>query len=132
MSLKQQIFGILDAVAMVAGPPLRALITLAKWAINRYIPDTATAVALPVAGTVGAAPDAVKDIIRQIFDQAANLIQSNFDRTIVQKVADAVLNFFVDKAWDSLIGRIVPTVGAGEGENADAEKAAEAHRESLA
>jgi hypothetical protein len=98
-SLKQQLIQILEAVIAVAGRPVRAALSLAVWAIEKFVPD----------GEVGhdtslmqAAPDGVKTTLRNLFDRAVDLIPNAFYRRIVVTAGNLVLDYFVDTAWDAL------------------------------
>lgn len=102
--MKSQLLLILNAVAAVAGAPIRYLLGLAIWAVGKYVPDAAPGFAVPT--TVGAAPDNVKAVLRDLFDKAANLIPNAFYRRIVASVATLVLDRFIDTAWDALVGVI--------------------------
>lgn len=97
-SLKSQVVAILTAVSAIAGTPVKALLSIAIWAIGYYLPDDAEGD--PV--LVSAAPDGVKNAVRGLFDRAVGMISNAFYRRMVQSAADLVLNHFVDTAWDAL------------------------------
>lgn len=127
VSLKAQLLVILNAVAAIAGTPVRAVLTLAIWAINKYLPDTAEGTPM----TFGAAPDSVKSTVRELFDRAADMIPNAFARRMVQSAATLVLDYFVDTAWDALAKVVTFSATAPETET-EADKAATVALESFA
>lgn len=98
-SLKQQLIQILEAVIAVAGRPVRAALSLAVWAIEKYIPDGETGHDTTL---MQAAPDNVKITLRDLFARAVALIPNAFYRRIVAAAGNLVLDYFVDTAWDAL------------------------------
>lgn len=98
-SLKAQLVKILEAVMAVAGRPARAVLALAVWAVEAYVPDEEAG---HDTAAVSAAPDNVKTIVRGLFDRAVALIPNAFYRRMVQSAASLVLDYFVDMAWDAI------------------------------
>ena len=119
--LKAQVLAILHAVAAIAGTPVKALLSLAIWAIGYYLPDDAEGEPM----LVGAAPDSVKNSVRALFDRAVGLISNAFYRRMVQSAANLVLDQFVDTAWDALAG-VVTFSAKPEAAETEADKMATA------
>lgn len=101
-SLKTTLLRVLDAVSAIAGPSARAIIDLAKWVIERFVPDDAGTPSVPL---IGAAPDEVKSFVEKLFDDAIAYAENSFWRRSLELAKYLVLSFGLDRAWDAIAER---------------------------
>lgn len=118
MNLKQQALLILAAVSAAAGPLARAAISMAIWAVNKFVPDSAQAVTIRSTANAAAAPDVVKSAIAEVFTRLVALIPGEFARQLVTAAGNIVIGRYLDTAWDALVGKTTPIATAP---HADAE-----------
>lgn len=102
MNLKSTLLKILDVVGLVGGPIARSVVELARWAVNRFVPDSVE-VASPL---VGDAPDAVKNYVSELFDTALGYVSNYFLRKALEAVKYMVVTYALDRVWDAIHDRV--------------------------
>jgi len=112
-NLKQTITKILDALSLVGGPAVKALVSVAKWAVNWFVPDEAVFEAPGLEdSTMNAAPDAARNIVTQIFDAVKGYVGSSFIRSVLDAIKNLVLDYALDYVWDNVFSSGTPIMQA--------------------
>lgn len=112
--LKVQLLAVLAALSNAGGPIFRAIVVLVSAAVNKFVPDTIVGVA-PLSG---AAPDAVKTTLFELFNKAAAYLPTAFLQKMVASLLDTVLSAYLDQAWDAVFGPAVATTVKPDPEDA--------------
>ena len=113
ISLKATLLSILDAIYPVASNTAKAIIELARWAIDEFVPESIT-VPPP---KIGAAPGSMKDFITELFDLAMAKISNPLLNKAVAAAAYLVINYGLDKAWDIIFPPAKITIACTIGNN---------------